>query len=698
MKKMSTLERLASFPKLNPYPVLEVDSKGKVLFYNSASHKLIKGFKKGISAGVFLPADFTEIAKGLQGKKESCLARQVRIKNLTFLETIVVIPAMNRVRIYTSDITEQKKIEDDLKKARAELKIKVDQRTGELSKSNKELNREINERQRVEREIRFRNALLRLAGNANSRQEYLNTAIRLFQGWSGCRCAGIRLLNEGGNIPYESYSGFSREFWEKENCLSVKDDECACIRVVRGKFLPEEKSTLTKLGSFFCGNTTEFFSGTVKNQKDKFRGTCLKEGFRSVTILPIRDKAKIIGAIHLADERENLPDRERVELLESLALLVGEDLVKFNLRDSIRRSNELLEKVFSGTNFHIAYMDSNFNFIRVNRAYAQADGQQPDFFVGKNHFQLYPNEENRQIFKDVLNSGLPYTAFAKPFIYTGHPERGVTYWDWSLHPVKGPDGKVEGLVLFLVDVTKRKQAEEELTSAQKELTDAKRLSDIGTLAATVAHELRNPLAAIQLATYNIKRKAANPLLDKHLFNIEKKVSESGQIIDNLLFYSKLRPPKYEGVDIYDAVNDCLALVKKRRPGQKILIYRDISRIKKLRVEADPLQIKEVFNNILNNAYDALPESRSRIEVAAGIDHRILVIRIKDNGEGMDEETIQRACDPFFTTKARGTGLGLAVCKQILNFHKGEISISSTKGIGTTVTVTLPVKRESNANR
>ncbi|MEW5900588.1 MAG: PAS domain-containing protein, partial [Acidobacteriota bacterium] len=124
-------------------------------------------------------------------------------------------------------------------------------------------------------------------------------------------------------------------------------------------------------------------------------------------------------------------------------------------------ANEILECVFSNVHFLVAYMDKNFNFIRVNRAYAEADERTPEFYVGKNHFALFHNKENEGIFRRVVETGEHYFVDEKPFEYEEHPERGMTYWDWHLHPVKEPDGRVNGLVLSLVNVTRRKMAEQE---------------------------------------------------------------------------------------------------------------------------------------------------------------------------------------------------------------------------------------------
>lgn len=114
----------------------------------------------------------------------------------------------------------------------------------------------------------------------------------------------------------------------------------------------------------------------------------------------------------------------------------------------------------------IAYMDRDFNFIRVNRAYAKMDGYEPDAMVGLNHFDLYPDEDNRRIFQQVVDTGESYYAIAKPFTYPDHPERGTTYWDWNLEPVKCETGEVTGLILSLINVTERIDAEHALWQSE----------------------------------------------------------------------------------------------------------------------------------------------------------------------------------------------------------------------------------------
>ena len=115
--------------------------------------------------------------------------------------------------------------------------------------------------------------------------------------------------------------------------------------------------------------------------------------------------------------------------------------------DELTKAYELLRRIFASINVHIAYLDRDFNFISVNRAFGEADGRNPDFFSGKNYFALYPDMEDKALFLHVMETGEPVTVYEKPFISSQHSERDVTYWDWSLQPVKDPDGSVAGILL-----------------------------------------------------------------------------------------------------------------------------------------------------------------------------------------------------------------------------------------------------------
>ena len=139
------------------------------------------------------------------------------------------------------------------------------------------------------------------------------------------------------------------------------------------------------------------------------------------------------------------------------------------MNKEIIQSSELLELIFENTHTLIAYLDKDMKFLRVNRAYATADGKDPDYFIGKGHFDLFPYEENEIIFHRVVETGESYFSYAKPFEYEHNPERGVTHWDWTLDPVKNKQGVVSSLILHLVDVSERIKAEEALIKKEQAL-------------------------------------------------------------------------------------------------------------------------------------------------------------------------------------------------------------------------------------
>lgn len=122
----------------------------------------------------------------------------------------------------------------------------------------------------------------------------------------------------------------------------------------------------------------------------------------------------------------------------------------------------VLEAMMENTHAHIAYLDRDMNFVMVNSAYAQGSGHTKRELIGRNHFELFPNKENQRIFEKVRDTGKPFEILEKPFEFADQPERGVTYWDWTLTPVKDEARRVVGLVLSLMDVTESKRMEQRI--------------------------------------------------------------------------------------------------------------------------------------------------------------------------------------------------------------------------------------------
>ena len=175
----------------------------------------------------------------------------------------------------------------------------------------------------------------------------------------------------------------------------------------------------------------------------------------------------------LRKAREELEQRVRqrtADLAGTVEALQKEAARRLVAEQSLRDANELLETTFRNIHLAVAYMDTSFRFIRVNDAYAAAGRQEPEWFVGKRHFDLYPSAENEYVFQEVVRLGEAATFHEKPFEYPDQPERGVTYWDWTLQPVKDAAGAVAGLVLSLRDATERVRARQAVDAEHKRLS------------------------------------------------------------------------------------------------------------------------------------------------------------------------------------------------------------------------------------
>ena len=136
--------------------------------------------------------------------------------------------------------------------------------------------------------------------------------------------------------------------------------------------------------------------------------------------------------------------------------------------EAITKEKNVLKGIMENTGAMLAYLDSKFTFIAVNSAYAKGFGRSAEELIGKNHFALFPNAENQAIFEQVRDTGKTVTYHDKPFEFAGQPERGVTYWNWTLAPVKDNTGNVQGFVLSLMETTQRKEMEQELLEVLEE--------------------------------------------------------------------------------------------------------------------------------------------------------------------------------------------------------------------------------------
>jgi PAS domain S-box-containing protein len=405
----------------------------------------------------------------------------------------------------------------------------------------------------------------------------------------------------------------------------------------------------------------------------------------SYSFAPIHDqKGKIVGSVVVS---RDITDRKKVE-------------------EALEYNRNLLRSILDNSPNLIFVTCPDQKFMIVNNALAAKFGLKPEDLIGKSRFDILPEAIARQHSehdKSILRS-------RNPMQFEESDTTAKIYLSFKF-PLFDNNGKIYAIGGISTDISDLKKAQDilrrdketfehlvrertqELLEAERELEQSKRLTDIGTLAATVAHELRNPLAAITVASTNAKRKLKDERIEKHLQTIERKVKESDQIINNLLFYSRIKPPQTSSVDIIKSIEECAELAAKHSK-ENIQIEKNIKALVGIKIDADPVQIREIFSNLLSNAFDSMEGRPGKITISATADQKNISITIKDQGVGIHKEDIPRVFETFFTTKSKGTGLGLSVCKQIISLHDGDIHIESELNKGTAVTVTFPRKKRA----
>lgn len=434
-------------------------------------------------------------------------------------------------------------------------------------------------------------------------------------------------------------------------------------------------------------------------------------GIRAYCCHPLKTDEKVLGTISFGTTTRDSFTEDEIAMMKATSEMVTVAMQRKEWENKLVENEERLRLAQLSANVGVWELDLHTGVLFSTPELASLYGEPP--LSLKNHHDFYrkvhPDDLARiEKERDTAIAGNRSFDLEFRINYSAGEVRWISAKGGAVYDKKGKVVRVFGVNS---DITARKQAEEilkrdketlkrivkerseKLLEVQVELERAKRLSDIGTLASTVAHELRNPLAAITISAAIIKRRSKNEAVEEQLKNIDKMVDESDQIINNLLFYSRLRLPHNENIVIYDIINECVENLS-RQIKKNVKFKRNFDSLKDIMITADPIQLKEVFHNLLHNAADAVPDACGEVEVLASNYPEIIKIHIKDNGHGIDALYREKVFDPFFTTKAKGTGLGLTVCNQIVKIHGGSIDIESEHDKGTTITITLPKKGRS----
>jgi signal transduction histidine kinase len=271
---------------------------------------------------------------------------------------------------------------------------------------------------------------------------------------------------------------------------------------------------------------------------------------------------------------------------------------------------------------------------------------------------------------------------------------------YTLSQVRDEAGRTIGAVMFFKDLTHVEQMEE-----RERLRD--RLASLGEMAAGIAHELKNPLAGIEVMAGLLRRQVPDSAAAQSLLaDILAEAKLANAIVVEMLEFVRPIRLQLEKTDLNDVLHQALTLAENKTPRGEVSVAMHIAPGLPA-IDGDPLRLCQVFTNLLTNAFEAL-NGRGRIDVTAALDPEghhepgndahppmpTVIVDVADDGPGVATEVRDRLFDPFFTTKPQGSGLGLPIVRKIVDAHDGRIDFASRPGHGTRFRVTLPVSTES----
>ncbi len=408
--------------------IIVCDKDGNITRASEVTHRyfgarfLLKPFDVILSLGFSSPhplrkGDFS-ISEVLRGKifrrEEVTLKREGKVFYF-LLSASPLTDHHGRIHgcvVTLKDITERKQMEEEVRKSRDELEIRVQERTAELARTNEELRVEIDERKRTEEALRKLtqelservkeiNCLYSICYHVEKQygklEEKLENIVHLLpSGWQYPEIACARITLEGKEYKTDN---FKETPWKQASEIIIHDERIGTVEV----YYLEEK--------------------------------------------PVSEEGPFLN--------------EERRLINAIAIELGEMVGHMKSDKALIEQSRILEGFFTSTITPLVFLDKDFNFIRVNEAYAKACQRDISEFPGHNHFEFYPSDA-RGVFEQVVNTKVAYQTVARPFVFPDHPEWGTTYWNWTLTPLLDDRGEVEFLVFALEDVTERKRAEEAL--------------------------------------------------------------------------------------------------------------------------------------------------------------------------------------------------------------------------------------------
>ena len=428
-----------------------------------------------------------------------------------------------------------------------------------------------------------------------------------------------------------------------------------------------------------------------------------------------------------------VPRRDEQGRLVAYDGLISDITGRKQAEERVTQSEALYHSLVENLPQHILRKDLDSRFTFANQRFCALLGRTLEQIVGKTDFDFFPAalaEKYQQDDQEVMRTGKNFETEEE----NRPPGGDITYVNVVKTPIRDAQGRITGIQAIFWDITERKLAaqqlqkahaelarneqalrksHEELKSAQLQLIQAEKMESIGTLAAGVAHEVKNPLA-ILLMGVNFLDKTL-PATDENVATVLKEMHEAiaraDSITRGLLEFAGSQTLAVTAEDLNQVLEQTFRLVRHEMAKQGVALIKELGEGLP-QVGADKNQIQQVFVNVFMNAIHAMPHGGTltvrtyekeltetaffqgaRAAAPLWVGDRVVVVEVDDTGTGIAEENMSRIFDPFFTTKPTGvgTGLGLPVTKKIIELHGGTIDIKNIPGGGVRVAITLKAK-------
>ena len=355
----------------------------------------------------------------------------------------------------------------------------------------------------------------------------------------------------------------------------------------------------------------------------------------------------------------------------------------------------MFQNIFSSLIDGVLLVSRDLTIQKSNPAVEEMFRRSKDFFEGRPVSELFPVQPDIQNkIERVLDTGISY----RDIECEGFQKSTATPFPVSLtlSPFLGQDGHAQGVVLMVKDMSRLKELQEFSRTSDN-------LSNIESLALGMAHEIRNPLGGIRGSAQLLLQELENPEQQEYLEVVISEVDRINRLIERMMNFTRPRELNLKETNIHKVLKD-ITLLEQEAVAQKHIRLEQAYDPSLPLIQADEDQLKQVFFNLIQNAIEASSD-KGKIQLVTRVSTgysiktsqtadpgQSIVVEIIDSGMGIDEPGMKNMFTPLFTTKSKGSGLGLPISLKIVKNHGGIIKITSEEGLGTTVQVFLPVRQ------